>query len=261
MKILLDVGAHTGQTTRAVLDPAYRFDRIVSFEPAPQCWPAIEEIDDPRVELCRFGLWRETCERELHDPGTQAASIFDDFESEEHTSESTRISLVRASEWMSANVSDGDIVFMKLNCEGAECDIVEELLDAGELRRLYNAMITFDVRKSSSLRGRELPLRKRLLSEGYDNVAYAEDVMRGATHAERIHHWLDLVGAREDLPLDALRAKYAPVLRDLSRRSGRLARFEQFLRVHLFRRLPEPLKLLARKVWGRLMRGRRQGPE
>jgi FkbM family methyltransferase len=261
MKILLDVGAHTGQTTRAALDPVYAFDRIVSFEPAPQCWPEIEAIDDPRVELCGFGLWRETCDRELHDPGSQAASIFDDFESEEHTSQTTTIHLVRARDWLADNVSEGDVVFMKLNCEGSEVDIVEDLLDAGELRKIYNAMITFDVRKSSSLRGRELPLRRRLSNDRYDNVAYAEDVMRGATHAARIRHWLDLVGAREDLPLGDLRAKYATVLGDLSRRKGRLARFELFLRVHVFRRLPEPLKNVSRQIWGRVMRGRRQGPE
>lgn len=260
MKILLDVGAHTGQTTQAVLDPAYRFDRIVSFEPAPQCWPAIEAIADPRVELCRFGLWRETCERPLHDAGTQAASLFADFESEEHTAQTTTIKLVRAADWVKANVSESDVVFMKLNCEGAECDIVEDLLDAGELRKVYNAMITFDVRKSGSLRGRELPLRNRLLREGYHNVSFAEDVMRGTTHADRIHHWLDLVGAREQVPVEELRAKYAGVLADLSRRRGRLARLEQSLRVHLFRHLPEPGKSLARNVWGRLMRGRRQGP-
>lgn len=261
MKILLDVGGHTGQTVRAVLDPVYSFDRIVTFEPAPACWPAIEAIDDPRVELCRFGLWRETIERELHDPGTQAASIFDDFESEQHTAETTTIRLVRACDWIAENVSEGDVVFMKLNCEGAEVDIVDDLLDAGEFGKLYNAMITFDVRKSSSLRGKELPLRRRLQRGRHENVCYAEDVMRGATHTDRIHHWLDLVGAREDLPLDALRAKYAPVLRGLSQRSGRLARFEQSLRIHLFAHLPEPGKAAARRVWGRLMRGRRQGPE
>jgi FkbM family methyltransferase len=261
MKILLDVGAHTGQTARAALDPAYRFDRIVSFEPAPQCWPDVEAIGDSRVELCCFGLWRETCERELHDPGSQAASIFEDFESEERTARTATIQLVRARDWIADNVVDGDIVFMKLNCEGAEVDIVEDLLDGDELGKIYNTMITFDVRKSKSLRRRERPLRKRLQSGGYENVAYAEDVMRGATHAERIHHWLDLVGARDDLPLADLREKYSDVLADLSHRTGRLARVELFLRIYVFRWLPKPLKDVARRAWGGFMRGRRQGPE
>jgi FkbM family methyltransferase len=261
MKILLDVGAHTGQTVRAALDPAYGFDRIFAFEPAPQCWPRLAAITDSRVRLCRFGLWRETCKRELHDAGTQAASILDDFETDGHTAGTTTIQLIRASDWFAENLSKDDIVFMKLNCEGSEVDIVEDLLAAREFHMVYNAMITFDVRKSRSHRGRELPLRRRLLDEGYENVAYAEDVLRGTTHAARIRHWLDLVGARENMPLGDLRARYGSVLRDLARRTGRLARFELFLRIHLFRRLPGPLKSISRRVWGRLVLGRRQGPE
>jgi FkbM family methyltransferase len=261
MKVLLDVGAHIGQTARAALDPAYGFDRIVSFEPAPECWPQLEAIDDPRFELCRFGLWRETRRHELHDAGTQAGSLFADFENEGEAGGLATVDLVRASDWLAENVADGDVVFMKLNCEGAEVDIVEDLANSGQLRRVYNAMITFDVRKSPSLRGLELPLRQRLAREGYANVAFAEDVMRGATHAERIQHWLDLVGARDDLPLELLRKRHAPVLRDLSSRRGRLVRFEQSLRMHVFRRLPGPMKWATRRVWGQLMRGRRAGPQ
>lgn len=261
MKVFLDVGANLGQTCEAVLDPRYGFDRIVAFEPAAVCWPAIEAIADPRAELCRFGLWRETCKHELYDAGTQSASLFDDYESEERTSRIETIDLVRASDWVAEHISTGDVVFMKLNCEGAECDIVEDLLDSGEFAKIYNVMITFDVRKSESQHSRELPLRRRLRREGHENVSFAEDVMRGATHAERIQHWLGLVGAEESLTLDELRAKYSPTLADLSSRSGRLARTERWLRAHVFRWMPDPLKRLARGIWGRFMRGRREGPE
>jgi hypothetical protein len=50
--------------------------------------------------------------------------------------------------------------------------------------------------------------------------------MRAATHADRIHHWLDLVGARDNLPLAELREKYSDVLVELSHRTGRLAPVE-----------------------------------
>ncbi len=259
MKILLDVGGNTGQTVRAVLDH-FNFDRIVTFEPAPQCWREIESIGDPRVELCRFGLWRETCERELHDPGSEAASIFADFESQDRSTKVTTINLVKASDWLAANVSDDDVVFMKLNCEGAECDIIEDLLESGQFGKIYNVMVTFDVRKSQSQRSRELPLRRRLLREGHRNVVYAEDVLRGETHAERIANWLNMVGAPEGVSLAELRTKYAPLLADLSQRKGRLARLEVFLRAHFFRHVPGPLKPAFAHIWGRLMRGRRQGP-
>jgi hypothetical protein len=85
--------------------------------------------------------------------------------------------------------------------------------------------------------------------------------MHGPTHEERIRHWLERVGAHEQLPPADLRRRYADTLQDLSQRSGRLVRFEQWLRVHLFRWLPDPAKAFARRIWGRLMRGRRTGPE
>lgn len=259
MKVLLDVGANTGQTAGPALDPQYGFDRVVCFEPSPSCWPSIEAIGDTRLELCRFGLWKETCKRSLYDPGNLGASIFEDMEYQGRSNESVTIDLVRATDWMSQNISSGDVVFMKLNCEGAEVDIIEDLMNSRELEKIYNAMITFDVRHSSSLRGRELPLRRRLRDAGYRNVSFSEDVMHGATHEDRIRHWLDLVGAHERLSLADLRREYAPTLARLSRRTGRLARFELALREQVFRRLPSPLKHVSRVVWGRLMRGRRAG--
>lgn len=260
MKVFLDVGANTGQTARVALDRRYAFDRIVSFEPAPQCWSEIEAIGDPRLELCKFGLSNRTCRMDLHDPGSQGASIYEDMDVAHLSSAPVKIDLVRASDWFREHVTTGDTLFVKLNCEGSECDIVDDLIDSGELRKVYNANIAFDVRRSPTLRSREVPLRKKLRRFGYQNVAFSEDVMRGVTHEDRIRHWLDLVGASENLPLDELKRKYAPTLAKLSSRSGRLLRIEQSLRTHLFKRLPAPLKDVFRLMWGRLMRGHRQGP-
>ncbi|HMC05923.1 MAG TPA: FkbM family methyltransferase [Solirubrobacterales bacterium] len=253
MKVFLDVGANMGQTARAVLDPRYRFERIVSFEPAPPCWPSLEAIDDPRFELCGFGLWSETCRGELYDPGNPAASVFPDYLPERRISEEVAsIGLVRASDWLATNIGDGEVVFMKLNCEGAEAEIVEDLRASGQLRRIYNLMVFFDVRKSASLRRREAPLRKRLRRAGYRNIAFSEDVVHGRTHAEGIRCWLDLVGARESLPLDELRRRHGDLLASLSQRTGRRARYEHWLRDHVYQWLPGGSKRAARAIWRRL---------
>ena len=260
MKVLLDVGANMGQTARPALDAKYGFDKVISFEPAPPCWPELEAIKDPRFQLCKFGLWNKTCQHTIHDPGSQGASIYNDLEYPGRGSKTMSIDLVKASDWMAKNISSGDTVFMKLNCEGSEVDIVEDLLESGELRKVYNLMIAFDVRRSATLRGREAPLRARLRAQNYQNVAFSEDVMRGVTHQDRIDHWLALVGAHERLPLEELRRKYAPILTQLSQKSGRLARLEQSLRDHVLAHLPAPLQNLSRTVWGRIMRGHREGP-
>jgi FkbM family methyltransferase len=203
MKVFLDVGAHAGWTLMAVRDPKYRFERIYCFEPASACWPALERLADRRVTICRFGLWNETTKRTLYDAGTRSASLHaDKFEGSPSSEE---VQLVRATDWFRQHLRDDDGVYLKLNCEGAEVDIVEDLLGSGEFARLRAVMIDPDVRKIPSQRHRERELRDRLAATGLTNFALEEDVMIGETHRLRIQNWLRSVDAEEHSPWLAIR--------------------------------------------------------
>jgi FkbM family methyltransferase len=195
VKIFLDVGAHAGETLNAVRDPKYGFDRIYCFEPAAACWPALEGVRDPRVEVCRYGLWNETGTHALHDVGSIGASMFAEKFADARPHETAHF--VRASDWFREHVRDGDDVYLKLNCEGAEVDIVEDLLESGEFARVRSAMIDPDVRKIPSLAHRERELRDRLAQAGLSNYFMEEEVMVGPTHRARIQNWLRLGGAEE----------------------------------------------------------------
>ncbi len=157
MKVFLDVGAHDGETLNAVRDPKYGFDRIYCFEPASTSWAALEAVDDSRVTVCRFGLWHETTERPLYDAGSLGASLFADKFATARPQQSARF--VRATDWFREHLAQTDEVYLKLNCEGAEVDIVEDLLSSGEFARVRSAMIDPDVRKIPSLAHRERELR------------------------------------------------------------------------------------------------------
>jgi FkbM family methyltransferase len=198
LKVFLDVGAHEGETLDAVRDPKFGFERIYCFEPASACWPALESVCDPRVTVCRFGLWNETTEHELHDPGSVGATLFADKFKQPRSA--VPASFIRATDWFRENLAAEDEVYVKLNCEGAEVDIVEDLLDSGELVRMRAVMIDPDVRKVPSQAHREREVRERLAASGLTNYALEEDVMIGATHRDRIHHWLNTVGAEERGP-------------------------------------------------------------
>jgi hypothetical protein len=102
---------------------------------------------------------------------------------------------VRATDWFREQLGDADEIYVKLNCEGAECDIVEDLLDSGELARVRSVMIDPDVRKIPSLAHRERQLRDRLAASGLTNYLMEEDVMVGDTHRARIQNWLGVAGA------------------------------------------------------------------
>ncbi len=195
MKVFLDVGAHNGESLHAVRDPKYGFDRIYCFEPARSCWPALEAVRDHRVTVCRFGLWDRTCKQPLYDAGSIGASLFADKFKTRPAEEVARF--VRATEWFRTSLGAGDEIYLKLNCEGAEFDIVEDLLDSGEFARVRSAMIDPDVRKVPSRAHRERELRARLTAAHLTNYFLEEDVMVGATHRERIQNWLGVAAAEK----------------------------------------------------------------
>ena len=203
MRVFLDVGAHEGWTLHAVRDPKYGFDRIYCFEPAHACWPALDGVADERVRVCRFGLWNRSGEHELYDPGSRGGSLFGDKFRTTPAKEVIRV--VRATDWFRENLADDDEIYLKLNCEGAEVDIVEDLLDSGEFARVRSAMIDPDVRKIPSVAHREQELRARLAESGLTNYFMEDEVMVGATHRSRIQNWLRVAGAEERSPSTAAR--------------------------------------------------------
>ena len=193
MKIFLDVGAHKGQTASAVLEDSYGFEKIYCFEPVPGRCDSIRKIGNERIIANEFGLWKKTTTKNIFEPGSIGASIFKDkFTPDKHPS--IKIKLVRASEWFAKNIKPGDEVYMKLNCEGSECDILDDLLDSGEYKKLTALMVDFDVRKIPSQKHREKEVRVRLeiyplpvvyIMETDDNRKWS------GKHREFTHYWIE----------------------------------------------------------------------
>lgn len=173
------------------------FDRIVCFEPARACWPKLEELAGSaplangavrRVSLERFGLWNRTGEMPIFQPGTQGGGM---WKKDRGLIDQTEVcKFRRASDWTRENLRSEDSVYLKLNCEGAECDILDDLLDSGEFEKIAFVMVDFDVRKIASLKHREADLRARLAAFPAPRVTFSKDVMRGETHVARIRNWL-----------------------------------------------------------------------
>jgi FkbM family methyltransferase len=211
LKVFLDVGAHVGETLRAVLDPRYRFDHIVCFEPASACHGALARFKDSRITLCRFGLWKETSRLPIFDPGGVGASIFQEKTSLVDRNRFELASFVRASEWFRENVRPEDDVFMKMNCEGAECDILDDLMDSGEIAKVQSLLVAFDVRKVPSQQGRELEIWNRLRNlDGFRVMSM--DEFRGRPPVRKTHDWLDRIGASEYATLGRLQRARSSVL-------------------------------------------------
>lgn len=206
MKVFLDIGAHVGETLSVVLDPRWQFDRIHCFEPAPACWAPLQQLADERVELHRFGLWKETTALVLHNPGAIGASVAAD---KDPVQQSTECAFVDAGAWFAEHVDAADVVYAKINVEGAEADIVDRLVETGEIAKIDHLVIHLDVVKSPSLRAREPLLRAQLAASGVDVVPADEIIFGGATRGARNWlRWLDSTSPLRDLRYKTLQQRW-----------------------------------------------------
>jgi FkbM family methyltransferase len=204
-KVYLDIGAHFGETLPAALDPRFGFDVVVCFEPASRCWPRLRRRRDPRILLCRFGLSNESGRRPLYAAGSVRASVLEEGKTAGAPAEV--VTMARASDWFRTYLGQGDEVYAKVNVEGSECDILEDLLDTKEISKVRSMLVDFDVRRFPSRRHREVEVKDRLAREGVRVVVDARDV-QAETLAARARRWLASEGAEEPAlsPLDRLRS-------------------------------------------------------
>jgi FkbM family methyltransferase len=203
MKIFLDVGSNRGQTLDELLEPRhefdriflkYGFDRVYCFEPVPELQQVLaNKYRDPRIAINEAGLWNQTCERPIFSPGTQSASIFADKVNVD-PQQSVICRFVRASDWFRDHLTEADEIYLKLNCEGCEVDIIEDLLDSNEYRKVTSLGVAFDVKKIPSQCGREIEITHRLEACGYRNYMDIE-LKLGDSRKEKMEAWLLMAGA------------------------------------------------------------------
>ena len=190
MKIFLDVGAHIGQTLEIALEDKYNFEKIFCFEPVSECCDALRKYDDKRVEVCEYGLWNENCTKQIYNPKSKGASVFKDKFKD--APESRNIDLRRASDWFSQNIKEEDKVYLKLNCEGSEVAILDDLINTNEYKKIDVLMVDFDVRKIPSQKHLMNEMKIKLNKLNIPKVFYIDEYHLGrGTHNYFTHYWLD----------------------------------------------------------------------
>jgi FkbM family methyltransferase len=197
MNIFLDVGSHNGQTLEELIHNRYRFDIIHCFEPMPPEYKCLLErfntsYRNKKIEFHNYGLLDRTVTLDMYGTNVdKGSSIFPNKERMKGREQVTHCDFKRASDFFAKNINDDDLVIVKLNVEGSECIIMNDLLDTGECFKIDNVMIDFDVRKVPDHMNDEALLLERFNKEGFKNFSLCDDVMVGSTHQKRIRHWLN----------------------------------------------------------------------
>jgi len=189
-KIFLDVGAHTGETLAIALGDKYGFDKIYCFEPVAECCDVIRNLKNNRVEVCEYGLWNENSTGKIYNAKSKGASLFKDKFRVEVSSRD--IKLVKASEWFDQNLKTEDTIYLKLNCEGSECVILDDLINSGEYKKIDVLMVDFDVRKIPSQKHLMNKMKAKLNKLNIPKIFYVDEYNLGrGTHSYFTHFWLD----------------------------------------------------------------------
>lgn len=167
--VYIDVGARCGTQINMALPFV---DIVYGFEPSPTSFADMEHMfdDNPNVQLFNAGLWDKTCEIELINDGAAGGTIFQDYKSTGPVNKRAMAKMIRASEWFSETLTEPGKKILKLNCEGCECDILNDLIDSGEFWKLHAVLVDFDVRKCPSKKHEEDELKNKIRKFGIINI-------------------------------------------------------------------------------------------
>ena len=186
MKTFLDVGGHRGETLQYVLANA-RFDLVHCFEPIPHLCDFIknkfaDDIASGKLQVHNFGLADFTGEQKLYGVGV-SASLFSDKRNVDKN-EFMVCNFVKASKFLRQHINLDDYIFIKMNCEGGEVLILQDLIDSDLISKIDFAYIDFDVRKIPSQQHKQKQIIKRLKSAGFNNFITNKRISVGINHDE-----------------------------------------------------------------------------
>jgi hypothetical protein len=90
-------------------------------------------------------LLDETCDKPIFNPGHIGSSIFNEKKNIDDSTELCKF--VKASTWFSENITNEDNVIVKINVEGSEIAVLNDLIDSGEYKKIKHILISFDIDK------------------------------------------------------------------------------------------------------------------
>ena len=202
MKIFLDVGAHAGQTTSAVLSSGHEYDKIYCFEPQRKMLKYLNLIASDKVIINDFGLFNQDCKKKIYwEKRRIGGGVYKDKFTKEFL-KADECEFRSASKWFAENIKDEYEVTLKINTEGSECDIMDDLFATREARKIDRLMIDFDVRKIESQKHREKEIREKIKELGIKSVfllgTEEESLMTWreinrylCRREEWVHYWLN----------------------------------------------------------------------
>jgi FkbM family methyltransferase len=185
--IFIEVGAHRGQSYEIAKNPKFGFDEFWLIEPSSFAFKYLKRISDKKVRIFNFGLGDLNATTELYRSGARGASLFREKFQILDSRQTEIIEVRRASDFLEKVLSMGE-VYIRINCEGSEVRILNDLLDSNLLNSNHSILVDFDIirfNKEYSVEG----LRQRLGRSGVR--VYDENYFGEKYNEKSVLRWLE----------------------------------------------------------------------
>ena len=143
-RICIDVGGMYGQTVDKWLNEGA--DKIITLEPNPKLYESLKRKYSvyEYVTVLPTAMWDKTCTRDFYVSKDEWGSSLHEDKKNLIEPEIIKVKCVRATDFINDIANDTcDDIFLHLNCEGAEFEIMEDLIKSGAYKKIKKLEIAF----------------------------------------------------------------------------------------------------------------------
>jgi len=147
--LLIDIGAHFGEALEETLRPIYKIDRVYAIEPSSVAIKKLLRFKDKRLKIYPIAVSNYNGEANLFSAGAVGGGLFSD--KQRHWKNIETVNVFMFSEWAISNLSKTDNIFIKINVEGSELFILQEIIKIYKKINIKSILLSIDIEKVPSL--------------------------------------------------------------------------------------------------------------
>jgi len=147
--LLIDIGAHFGETLEEVLRPIYKIDRVYAIEPSSVAIKKLSKFKDKRLRIYPIAVSNYNGKANLYSAGAVGGGLFPD--KPRHWKITEIVNVFKFSEWAITNLSVSENVYIKINVEGSELFILQEISKIHKQLNIKSILLSIDIEKVPSL--------------------------------------------------------------------------------------------------------------
>lgn len=147
--VFLDIGAHFGEALETALRPVYKIDCVYAIEPSSIAIKKLSKFKDKRLKIYPIAVSNFSGEASLFSAGAVGGGLFPD--KDRHWKNTEFVNVFKFSEWATCNLNRSDNIFIKINVEGSELFILQEIVKIYKQLNIKSILLSIDIGKVPSL--------------------------------------------------------------------------------------------------------------